>query len=696
MDCDGCEAFLKYQFSADGHRLAHFVGGMHSMTGRIDFRGLSLYEMENDFDWNQKLHILWDTSDSEFSVPNLSKNGKSLLLCNCRKEEQEGSTRARQTEFTKRILVIPNLSPESESNPGFIELPGERASWGLNGEYLLVWDTDDRSPRLSVYETDQIAKVGKDVKPFAQRTLRLGLVAWKAVTLKPQRRHDGLRVLLYEMTELEDRRLRRFLIWDTWDKSVFNEVQMNMYQKMDLEEEHLASTAEHADRLAEFGFPARSYERLYHSLLGDVFPSFCSSDDGNWIGAFSWRRHGGAISCVRTGVTAWKFRLPDDLRFDSRFLPNQAAFDPKQRHFIIFGSSAVLACMPGFLSNCGSAPLDVQSLRQSITPSSDSVESQNADVWNVLPSAAVSLKWKMKLGNGGGTWRGVQQRIKKAGVAGLFMPGQTVAAALSPCRDHDVVDASQTTDGSLVALLLQNREQEPKCSLFIAKKDKQAALEPVEAFHFPTEIEGAEQPFVPSRVIVFENTETATNTIILFSREQFPLTLFYDLEAKKWDVMHLDINKCLDISPTEDRKQIVLLDVWQVCLLNLEERRITTKVKYEVNFEMLLGAVHAEMKWRSVTELGVDGARMERKLSDDGHSVLLAWHIGQERSIVVHPDTKESDCVAQIQEAHGNLSDFCALSASGTSTSFVNIGELERRKITIGIFNEWGKELPLP
>ena len=108
------------------------------------------------------------------------------------------------------MSVWPEITSDQSQGEG-LQMEGNRAVWGLEGEYLFLWNWVNEAPRLSVYVMENLRDPENKDKPLATKHLCAGLVNWKAQMLNPHPPDGHINIPIYELGVDAS---KRFLIWN--------------------------------------------------------------------------------------------------------------------------------------------------------------------------------------------------------------------------------------------------------------------------------------------------------------------------------------------------------------------------------------------------------------------------------------------------------------------------------------------------
>ena len=150
-------SFLQHQFSSDGMTLANICSEMHSTAGQHRSEKCDIYDIREGFDANKKISLNFGSLFFGLAIPVLSKNGSSLLVNRFNRVEGSDGDGSVTPEIFTEIVIYPSLVMEPGREQQALRVSGDRACWGLDGEYVMVWNTKHGQPLLSIYRTSEIA-----------------------------------------------------------------------------------------------------------------------------------------------------------------------------------------------------------------------------------------------------------------------------------------------------------------------------------------------------------------------------------------------------------------------------------------------------------------------------------------------------------------------------------------------------------
>ena len=653
---------LMHQFSGTGDVLAsvyckpdtHHPSAKNTVIGIYNFRT------------NPVKKITMTFRIATACVPLLSKNGNSLLVLFPAHQKTRSISNLASHRGISGVRVIPQLDFTSHEQSD-VKIPGDRAFWGLDGEYLLGWDLNNSMPRLSVYETESLSSnQNKGVIPLCQKTLRPGLTYWKALMLRASSPNSHHEVLIYEMSA--ERRV--FTLWDIEQDTVTREVKMVLSPGGTADKMHFALNKS-ASLRPRTRRPPTAEDLFIFSALDDVFPDFCASADGNWIGAVSWIDQTVGMSSVRWGVTSWSTIFANDLLAPPLMMANEVQFDAAEHHLLVFGEELIQAFAPSFLNEKFAVGRHIKEFHQNLTSlNTEPCRQSLLDAYQCLPSKALCKAWEI----GAST-----HRVRLA----WFRSRREVY------KGQMVIDSALSSDNTLLALIVRGLRgtscvsMRDACCSDVEDDDVCANL------RFPMHIAGRAEKFTPERIFLFQG-QGGEQFVALFASGQDPIAVFYGVDDESIVVVNLGMTTCLKICKRKESNDVLLLDEDAVCILSLQKQRIIDRRPFKSNIRSLLQTVNASSKWRRPEYKTQKEPHSEQCISAEGDAILLAWDTENKRSIVITPAMRQVECEALIKEAEGSLSECCMLSASGDYTLFLDVDELSRGRITVGMFYERG------
>lgn len=568
--------------------------------------------------------------------PLLSPNGESLLMRNASIDTGLGPLEELHNHF---VRVVPSLCFEAESD--FVYLKGDSATWGLKGEYLLAWNSCTETSTLSVYRTDNISSR----LPVAEICLGCGFVDRSVLMLDKSGSEKKLKVLICEISQSEQ---WRAFIWDVTNKTVTSEVSLMMPYSIPTRRARNNKLWEEPGGRSE----ARLFEDRVRLLEAAVRPLFCVSSDASWIGVYSCKQRSCTIVSMRTGVAEWQFIVQKKKLQNHAAQHGTATFDPSGRNMVVRCPTTIVACPVSRQS----APFPVAlSISTSQREGMKSAESAMTAFFGDLPSEALVDKIATRTLSGFEINKNIAQRIL-----------------------GEIIDASVTVDGGMTAALASGR----RGFSVVVNQDN-----PDENIH----LELMHKRFFPRWLFVRHSLDSRDNeTVVAISPGPVPIAAFCDVWRQSSKSVQLGMTKCHRVSQSDDQRHLILLDDAAVAIFDLVSQKTVKQIKYKLEFGKILKLVQQNStKWHRC-KLDHGSIDTERRISDDGKAVLLAWDTKNRRSIVVSPSTHQNQCEDLISQAETCLSDFCLLSQNGSWTAFIDVEELAMGNITVGVFNEQG------
>ena len=233
-----------------------------------------------------------------------------------------------------------------------ITLRGTRAVWGLQGQYLLLWGTDEsQRSTISVYRTEDLCHSQKTdpPEPLRTRTLSPGEFGYGARILEPCSESDeGFEVLI---AERDAKGKRRVFIWDVNKNIIRNELTIPTEKETRLIKTHPTFEGRPTDN----GIKGSQFDldEVFYKLrvIEAVYPKFCISKNRQWLGTCSKKFQSCSIASVKSGATVWCSGFAQPLQVGPFGMPIEATFDPNGDHFLIMGECAIMVCAPDFLDD---------------------------------------------------------------------------------------------------------------------------------------------------------------------------------------------------------------------------------------------------------------------------------------------------------------------------------------------------------
>ena len=546
-------------------------------------------------------------------------------------------------------------------------LDGTRAVWGLQGQYLLLWKTTDniesstKQSTIFVYKTEDLRRhhSSGQLKPFWDRKFPAGQSRYEAQMLKPLSASDkSVEVLIAEMDVHGNRRV---LIWDILTDTARNQIMIPAEKETRVFKTHPAFGGRQDDE--SVNDPQSEQDDEFHKLciIESVHPKFCISKNRQWIGTISRRFQSCSIVSVKSGATVWSSGFAQRLQVGPIDMPIKAIFDPSGDYFLVMGECAIMVCAPEFLHE---------------KPHAEECDQTFLKAYACLPSQSLASA--------------LEVREYNSGVSSWI---DDVTRTIS--HNNYISDATQSADGKRLAFIVSNREtsSQPIGSAKIVCFEKgEGRAFPDLAFK-DAGTEAASESFIPNRLFFYDNDNGPNQGLVAFSVIDKPTATFIDIRTRKMRENDLEnIDRCLRISQTADRKKVTILDIRKVIILDLRSET-TSEMEYKVNFRNILEMVTAKSKRKRRTRLDRREENTQRRVSDDGCCVLLSWDEGRKESIVVHPSSGQQEVEDLLKQPNRQLSDHCTLSSDGKATCFIDMCEIPSDRITVGIFNESGNAI---
>ena len=468
---------------------------------------------------------------------------------------------------------------------------------------------------------------------------------------------EGVEVLIAE-TDAQGN--RRVLIWDVINNTINNELMIPAEKETRLIKTHpilrRIPTEKRVKDHLQSGLDDASFK---FRIVEAVHPNFCISKNKKWIGAFSRRSQSCSIASATSGATVWSSGFAQPLQSALPDLPTRAMFDPNGDHFLIVSECAIIVCSPEFLAN----KLYAEKRDQTFL-----------EAYACLPSQSLTSA--------------LEDREHKCGVSSWIDD-----VSCSIIHDSYVSDATQSADGKRLAFIVTNRERyfRPiRSSEIVCLEEGEGEALLDLAFEEDNGTEADSESFIPNRLFLYDNGNGPDLGLVAFSELQKPIAMFVAIPTKNKREKKLEnIDRCLRISQTADRKKVTILDVRKVIILDLRSETTSEIIEYQVDFANILAMVTVNTKWKRKRRES-DMKDTQKRVSDDGRCVLLSWDQGKQESIVVRPSSGPQEMDNPLKQPNRVLSDYCTLSSDGKATCFIDMREISRDRITIGIFNESG------
>ena len=625
-------------------------------------------------------------SSSDFSCVLLSPNGTGLIVCCIDRDIfEEGAVEVEEMLSKKgHIYVWPKIDFDTSGTEGY-SIEGLYASWGLDGEYLIVYSPAEDNTmykrtnglEIAMYKTSKIRRSGLR-SCLGKIRLESELNDIRAQVIRPQGPNANLCVLVYAINTSGKRRL---LLWDVTENEVLREVAVEMPLSGTIDIDQWRFQGITASRLFECGCCATSPETYLCRTMEDLYPKFGISPDGFWAGVYSCQRQSFALVSMRSETTAWNFALPSEWEMHPLQMWNQMRFDPAGKHFLVFGDSVILACAPSFLP--------VNSLKSETWTWTRSKASR---AWHNKDNLMTMLQYNDQTRK---TASDVFQCLSSEALADILSVSMPIEIqGIEPLEailrnypgDRRVVDAVLSADGRYLAFILNvDGRNNVVHSCDLAKSIDQPNEGPTAPYSMP------DKGFDPSRVILYENTLSPMDAMILFSVGYKPIVVFCNIETlatTKMDLTTLDppIQKCMRVSQAADRRTLLILDTHSVSVFDLPQRKVLRTIEYAADVGKLIRLVGKSRKWPRA-KYSYRDKNAERRISDGGETVLLAWDAKNDRSVIVTPEMDQSTCEAAIAASDNTLSDFCVLARNGQHVTFIDCEGLSNNEVKIGIFS---------
>ena len=542
-----------------------------------------------------------------------------------------------------------------------ITLEGTYAVWGLQGQYLLLWrTTDSKQSTISVYETRDLLRLHQRdrPKPLRERGFRPGDYRYEAQMLEPLSWSDESVEVLIAETDAQGN--RRVLIWDVINNTIKNQLMIPAERETRLIKTHpilrRIPTEKRVKDHLQSGLDDASFK---FRIVEAVHPKLCISKNMQWLGTFSQKFQSCSIVSVKCGATVWSSGFAQPLQMGPFDVPAQPMFDSNGDHFLVMGECAIMVCAPEFIDD---------------KPHTEERDQPFLEAYACLPSQSLASA--------------LEDREHNCGVSS-WIDGLTSSIDHTTC----ISDATQSADGRRLASIVSIREtssQPVRSTRIVCLEEGEGEALLDLAFEEDNGTEADSESFIPNRLFLYDNGNGPDQGLVAFSELQKPIAMFIDIPTKNKREKKLEnIDRCLRISQTADRKKVTILDIRKVVIINLRSETTSEIIEYQVDFTNLLAVMIADAKWKRKRRDG-DMKDTQKRVSDNGRCVLLSWDQGRQESIVVRPSSGLQDVKGLLKQPNRVLSDYCTLSSDGRATCFIDMGEIPNSRITIGIFNESG------
>lgn len=591
--------------------------------------------------------------DNRKCFPSISENGHGVLAV------FENVSQSNNLQIEKRVFVWENVYVNQEP----IVLEEERAVWGVNNEFILGWSSQHPGSTLTVYRT-------KDLRSCPEKTV-----------LGQKRFHSELHLVKARMLPSEDKNVtilisesgkegwRRMIVWNVTENSITNEIRFKMKGMDDLfreEEQHLEHRR--SSRLVE----RRSKERLLENCAQEA-NLICMSSNGRWFAEFCPVAQSVVVCDAQSGVEVWSFTLPKEWHNDPEKLSPSIRFDPKGLHLLLAADKAIFAFAPMMLNMTASVEISKPE-RIPNGPWRTSCDDTHKNVLkslSQLPSKAMTVA----LCNRIAVQKYWTMRTKNGNIVSAKMMTDCVYLE---ALDAFVCIACSEKDETAIVFYERVGKLYGRCFLKY----------PDEVDEMPRRVWPCENQGGSGFVVVFGDRELKVVFFVVKLKTN-PVRLRY--RYTMLPSAPIDIGRCHAVSQTQNQKQLIFVSTEGVKMLDLKTG-LSENVKFNVSMTKTYQDISRMVEWMGSEGKGWQQRSTGRFVSDDGQSVLLGWDIENQRSLVIHSKTKESQ-LSKMLNAAGSLSEFCSLSPNGRFTLYIDINAAKKGNIDICIFDESRKSM---
>ena len=622
-----------------------------------------------------------EIESSDFSIALLSANGTSLIVCCIDRDTFEEGAVEDEWMLSKKcqLYVWPKIDFDTSGTGGY-KIEGLYASWGLDGEYLIVYtpaEDGEMNKRtigfeITVYKTTKIRRNGLR-SCLGKIRLESELNDIRAQVIRPRAQDEHLCVLVYAISTSGRRRL---LLWDVTDNEVLREVAVEMPLSENIDIDQWRFRGVPSSEIFECGCYATSPETYFCRIMEDQYPKFDISPDGFWASVYSCKEQSFALVSMRSETTAWNFALPKEWGMHPFQMWNQMRFDPSGKHFLVFGDSAILACAPSFLP---------ENSLKSETWTWERPKASRA--WQNQDNPLAMLQFNDKTRK---TASDVFYGLSSEALADILSANTAIEMqGIEPLESilrrypgsRHVVDAMLSADGRYLAFILNVKGRGNVVhSCDLAKVFDQSNEGPAPPYSMP------DKEFAPARVLLYENAVRPMDAMVLMPRGYKPVVVFCNIETLATTKMELPLQKCMRISQAADRRTLLILDTHSVCVFDLPQREVLRTIEYAADVSKLIRLAGKSRKWRRAKNTYRD-KNAERRISDDGEAVLLAWDAKNDKGVIVTPEMDQSTCEAAIEASENTLSDFCVLARNGKHVTYIDCEGFSNSDVKIGIYS---------
>eukprot|EP00210_Caulerpa_lentillifera_P005581 g5338.t1 len=457
---------------------------------------------------------------------------------------------------------------------------------------------------------------------------------------------------------------RKVTVWDLDKDEITNE--MGFKIPTDESADNHNGTQGEGNNFIETICPSTTAEGFSNRLNQDWYPSICISKDERWVTEFSWTHQSCIICSVESSVPVWKLCFSEMWKTCDTLRPSSLAFDQEEHYLMVFTDTSIFAFAP-LLLNTDSRPKETRK------------ESMPKGPWKVdycqeykhlledicgIPSAAISQLLPPKLSKSKNWFNSVSNPY--------FGEIQRVTDCAYMRTDQSFVCIANSTEGNSGVFYFKRF-----CELY-------------KRYH----LQLSEDVYGTPRRLFSYNAGNKIDGLVIVYEDLNPVAVFCEVHPHKstgsgYELMveeKMPLEKCHSLSQSIDGTQLLFVSGTSVKILDLKSREIR-EVRYRIKFDdafnhgrnsSYLKNLQAEEWWQNCS----------RRVSDDGKSVLLGWDTTNQTSIVISPDTEETDYQRAIQDSDAKLSQFCSLSCEGQLTIYVHNDASKEGHVSLALFDE--------
>jgi len=601
---------------------------------------------------------------SRFIRASAAPNGKSVLAVLYPSPDAFDSISNEERRRETKVLVWPEQSTFSPSRP--TEFQADRALWGRNGEYFMVWKSFSGNPELLVYRTEDLLKEGFEPSAHCiwNKTFAKGHSRLDAQMLDRSQTEGGrVKIMVYGNPTSSTGKVA---IWDIEADELVNEIGFNFEREILAEDRSIGGT----DRTITPVTPTTTKD-IESTMADDWNPTLCVSRNERWIAKLDWNLRCCVVCSLKSGAPIWKFKLPDFWAGDGGTSPPSITFDPQDRYLLLSSDKGHLAFAPLFLN----LDSQIEKSRKENFPEGWWTTSHLHDHEALfkdlesLPSRAMSQAIPLRLTR------------KRNWFASETPDGSGEVKSIRDCvylkHSKSFVCIAESVNDEVGIFLFK-----PFSKLY--KRHRLRLAE---------DVEGS-----PRRIFAKDQGD-GNDSIVICAGDSKVIALRghiceggADNEAFGLYVERQEnIGSCHSVSQSADKTKLLFVCDSSVRVVDLSDLSMS-EVEYKASLSTAFGIVYESMIWKSQSRSRWWQNRT-RRVSDDGRTILLGWDVKKGRSLVVGPETEEGSVEDIVKPAEERISDFCSLSSDGSVAVCIDVDQLLGGQISVSMFDHISKTL---